>query len=114
MRPLLAAILIAIAGSGDAPPFDDGNTYDEEDRAILVFPKEVAGEPGLFTSLNGRKFADPPPTVFARSGATKVGYYCKSSESEQFVVLDLEPNMLYAFRCINDVRAEVDCELCRK
>jgi hypothetical protein len=114
MRSLLAAVLVAVAGSAETPAFEYGNTYDDEDRAILAFPKEVASDPGFFTSLNGRKFAHPPPTVFAKPVATKVGYYCKSSDIEQFVVLELKPTMLYAFRCIDDVRAEVDCELCRK
>ena len=63
-------------------------------------------------SLDGINFAELPATVFAKPVRTKVGYYCKSL-TEKFNV-KLKPYMLYAFRCINDVQAKVECGLCSK
>jgi len=95
------------------PPFPYGNTWDLDNRAILAFPKDDDSVPGLFTSLNGRRFTDPPPTVFAKPITTKVGYYCKSRDAERFITLELEPEMLYAFQCVNDIQAEVTCGMCK-
>jgi hypothetical protein len=115
MRLLAGSIFsIAISGCAQAPPFEYGNTYDYEDRAILAFPKETESELGLFTSLNRRKFADPPPTVFAKPVNTRIGYYCTSLKAERFVTLDLRPTMLYAFTCANDGHTEVECGLCKQ
>jgi len=96
------------------PPFPYDNTWDSEDRAFLAFPKNDDSTPGLFTSLNGRPFTDPPASVFAKPTRTKVGYYCKSRSAERFVTLNMKSQMLYAFHCVNDIEAEVECGLCKR
>jgi len=102
-------VAILAVGCAREPLLEDGNTYDEEDRAILAFPTDDNGGdlPGFFAGLDGQKFRDPPPTVFVQPGARKVGYYCKSPNDVQYVTLELKPHRAYAFRCVDDRHAEV-------
>ena len=100
----------AIAGCAENPPFEYGNTYDEEDRAILAFVTDDDGNPlpGWFASLNGRKFAEPPQTAFVKPGLTKVGYYCSSPDDVHYLTFDLRRHRAYAFHCVDGRRASVD------
>jgi len=83
-------------------------TQDIRSALVVLVPE---AEP-MVAALRER--FDPPASVFAKPIRTKVGYYCKSRSAERFVTLSMKSQMLYAFHCVNDIEAEVDCGLCKR